>query len=350
MKVFAEVVQLLTTNIAATDCKIAINEVLTFENRSLIRLSGGNVMIKSRFALLAMASVATMFAASQAQAGGTITNGNYTVGISDNGQLFDGNAYVGFRRGADGYDPLSPGTPRDSWGVSTNLGGAWGDDTTYGSNGILSTSLTLAGASATNVITTNVGVTLSENFSFAADNILRISHTITNTSGGDLDVSFQREWDTDIDPTFSNESFSVGADGRVTDSSWYGFDFPVGGYGSNTCNAGCDVTGDNGGGIRIGLGTLGAGQSISFIYLYGISQQGQNVNQLIAQAQGVGATYMIAGQGIENGNRPGLGANSAFIAVARDAVPEPASWAMMVAGFGLAGAAMRRRRTQTVFA
>ncbi|WP_372917730.1 PEPxxWA-CTERM sorting domain-containing protein, partial [Sandarakinorhabdus sp.] len=26
-------------------------------------------------------------------------------------------------------------------------------------------------------------------------------------------------------------------------------------------------------------------------------------------------------------------------------VPEPASWAMLIAGFGLTGAAMRRRRT-----
>jgi len=32
------------------------------------------------------------------------------------------------------------------------------------------------------------------------------------------------------------------------------------------------------------------------------------------------------------------------------AVPEPASWAMMVGGFGLAGAAMRRRRTALRFA
>ena len=31
-------------------------------------------------------------------------------------------------------------------------------------------------------------------------------------------------------------------------------------------------------------------------------------------------------------------------------VPEPASWAMMVSGFGLAGAAMRRRKTSVAFA
>jgi hypothetical protein len=33
-----------------------------------------------------------------------------------------------------------------------------------------------------------------------------------------------------------------------------------------------------------------------------------------------------------------------------DAIPEPASWAMMVAGFGIVGAAMRRRKVTTVSA
>ncbi len=33
-----------------------------------------------------------------------------------------------------------------------------------------------------------------------------------------------------------------------------------------------------------------------------------------------------------------------------NAVPEPATWAMMVAGFGLAGAGLRRRRTRIAFA
>ena len=32
------------------------------------------------------------------------------------------------------------------------------------------------------------------------------------------------------------------------------------------------------------------------------------------------------------------------------AVPEPATWAMMIAGFGLTGAALRRRRTQVALA
>ena len=42
-----------------------------------------------------------------------------------------------------------------------------------------------------------------------------------------------------------------------------------------------------------------------------------------------------------------VGIHSAFIA---GAVPEPGSWALMIAGFGLTGAAMRRQRTAVVTA
>ncbi len=38
------------------------------------------------------------------------------------------------------------------------------------------------------------------------------------------------------------------------------------------------------------------------------------------------------------------------VAIQAAAVPGPASWALMIGGFGLAGAAMRRRRTALCFA
>jgi len=40
----------------------------------------------------------------------------------------------------------------------------------------------------------------------------------------------------------------------------------------------------------------------------------------------------------------------AFSASSVDAVPEPATWAMLLAGFGLSGAVLRRRRTAVAFA
>jgi hypothetical protein len=44
------------------------------------------------------------------------------------------------------------------------------------------------------------------------------------------------------------------------------------------------------------------------------------------------------------------GADVALFDASLLGVPEPASWAMLIAGFGLTGAAMRRRRRATVAA
>lgn len=46
--------------------------------------------------------------------------------------------------------------------------------------------------------------------------------------------------------------------------------------------------------------------------------------------------------GVGDGN---FGDNGGSFSVTVSAVPEPATWGMMIAGFGLAGAAMRRKRT-----
>lgn len=51
-----------------------------------------------------------------------------------------------------------------------------------------------------------------------------------------------------------------------------------------------------------------------------------------------------------NGAGDGYYAFSEFQAFGRSAVPEPAGWTMMIAGFGVVGAAMRRRRAKVSFA
>jgi hypothetical protein len=291
-------------------------------------------------AALALAGSATI-----ASAAGVITNGSFTVGIGDNGELFDYASYIGFQRISDGYDPLSPGTPRDSWGVTTNLGSAWADQAYFGTSNLGGTTFTgLGGAAATATTVTGVGVELFQSYTFAAPNIVRIDHVITNTSTSALSLLFQRDWDTDPQPTFYNNSFGpVGASSLVVDSSYYGFEDPdpAAAY-SSSCFTGCNVASDLGGGIKIGLPTLGAGQSTSFTYWYGISQDRQDVNGLIAQAFGVGVKYLIAQQTNENGDYPALGQNSSFIAVSD--VPEPASWSLMIVGFGAIGYGLRQRR------
>ena len=56
--------------------------------------------------------------------------------------------------------------------------------------------------------------------------------------------------------------------------------------------------------------------------------------------------------GIQTANAPNFpgGGVGFFVVSTEGAVPEPASWAMLVAGFTLAGAAMRRRRMAVSFA
>lgn len=54
--------------------------------------------------------------------------------------------------------------------------------------------------------------------------------------------------------------------------------------------------------------------------------------------------------GQEFGSVAGIAATIDFTAKAPGGVPEPASWALMLGGFGLLGTAMRRRRATEVFA
>ena len=54
--------------------------------------------------------------------------------------------------------------------------------------------------------------------------------------------------------------------------------------------------------------------------------------------------------GQQFGSLSGISASIDFTPTAANAVPEPASWALLIAGFGGIGAAMRRRRTSVAFA
>jgi len=73
----------------------------------------------------------------------------------------------------------------------------------------------------------------------------------------------------------------------------------------------------------------------------------QSFINAVAPASGSVIVRFFGSSGALDQGAPGLD-NMAL--VARNAVPEPASWALMIGGFGLAGAAMRRRAARVVFA
>jgi len=302
-------------------------------------------------AIGAVAIVGTLFAVSGARAQGTITDPStsFSVGIGPNGELFDSGTYVGFLRLSDGYDPLAPGDPRDSWGVETSGGSAYADYQDYGTSNLTGTTQTIGASSATSVTTTSVGVTVSQSYSFVQPNVLEVTDTITNVTSAPLNnVVFQRDVDWDVTPTeFNENSFGNPIAGNVHDSSYYGFEYPdpSSPYGSS-CAAGCNVTGDLGGGINVRLLNLAPGGSDTVTFFYGISSDGEDVNGLISDIEADGANYWIATQSSENGAYPLLGANSAIIGVeATAAIPESSTWAMMLVGFaGLGLFGYRRAR------
>jgi len=298
--------------------------------------------------VLALAAVAAVaLAAGQASAQATISNGAGTVvvGIGTNGELFNGGPYVGMQRTADGYDPIAPGTPRDSWGISSASGSAWADENFFGSNNINSTTIVAGANSASYDTVTSVGFDVLQNYSFVGGgNILRIDTTVTNISDITLSALFQRDVDWDIDPSAFAEVISGphGSDAGVVDSTYYGFEDPdpANGYGFS-CFGGCTAgPSDLGGGIKINLGSLLSGATRSFTYFYGINFAGDSEATLITQGHAAGANYIISG-------RSQGGENSAFIGVSTGAVPEPATWAMMILGFFGLGAMVRRRRAVT---
>lgn len=101
-----------------------------------------------------------------------------------------------------------------------------------------------------------------------------------------------------------------------------------------------------GGGIMVDLGMIDPGQSRRFQYYYGVSMPGQGADSLALQAWMTGVKYYILTQSADQGAYPGTGTPSlfsTFIGVSLS-VPEPATWAMMITGFGLVGVAMRRHR------
>jgi hypothetical protein len=81
---------------------------------------------------------------------------------------------------------------------------------------------------------------------------------------------------------------------------------------------------------------------------------GPDINIFTGQALGGDAyadgRFFATGQNDATCNRGICDANFRFTASTPAAVPEPASWALMIGGFGLAGAAMRRRPATVRFA
>jgi hypothetical protein len=260
--------------------------------------------------------------------------------------LYDYDSYIGFLRIAGGLDPLAPGNPRDTWGVSANDLSAWADQAYWGGSGVFSTS-SFGSNTASFDTTTYSGLDLEvmQTYAFATPNILRISTTVKNVGSSTASsVLFQRDVDWDF-PPYSDTSFGPPIFGNVVDSSYNGFELPDPMVPFLcSCAGGCSETGDWGGGIKLGLGDLAPGESTSFAYLYGVNYIGQTPAGLISEAQALGAYYYIATYSSDGDLNSAT--NSALIGVAATAIPEPGTGAILLIGAGMIAAGFRRRRAR----
>lgn len=70
----------------------------------------------------------------------------------------------------------------------------------------------------------------------------------------------------------------------------------------------------------------------------------------IAALQGLGFTQLTGNYSLLNANGGAIATGSATVVFAAAGVPEPATWAMMIMGFGFIGASLRRRSVKVAYA
>lgn len=270
-------------------------------------------------------------------AAGQLSSSSATVGVDDSGVLYDGQ--IGFQRNSDLYDPILPGTPRDSWSLfASGNGTAYADPQYYGTSNIDSSSY--AGG---NVSTSLYGgkVSLTQQFSFVAENVLHISGTVKNLSGGTQSFNFRRNVDFDIAPTTMAEFIDVpNAFGNVLETSYNGFESPVAPF--LYTSTGISGPSDLGAGITLDLGTLANGASTTFDFYYAINKTGQSVADFKSQLAGLGIDYAIVGYSANRTDAVNSAALGVHIGTPMSSVPGPAS--VVAFGVGLAGRLRRRNR------
>ena len=321
--------------------------------------------------LLAAAAAILIPAAANAQA--IINNGVVRLGINETGELnFDDGAphpgaltnIVGLRSVATGHEATADGCTCEGWGAAVSGVDTVFRNTAVGSSAVGSSSMVTdyagpgtEGTFANSTVTSASGALLvKHNYHASATPFLyQVDVTITNTTAGDFTNAtlYRRTMDWDIEPTPFNEYSTIqGAAGaaNVIEADNNGF------CNSNPLSGTCGGTPanftdlgptDHGASFTFSFDALKAGMSQTFTIFYGVAPTERFALNALAA---VGAEVYSFGQA----NLGGVPGDETFIfgfkgvgGTVVGGIPEPATWAMMIMGFGFAGAAIRRRRVQT---
>jgi len=279
-------------------------------------------------------------------------SGTYSVGVNSSyGNVYDPTVGIGIVRNADGYDPIAPGTPRESWGLSAGTTAGYADPQDFGTSNI--TAGSLAGGTITNTLNAGSGdlLSLTQTYSFVASNVVRILETITNVSGVAQVVGFARNVDFDVAPTqFFEFTKSISAVTPVTGASYYGFESPspLDPYAFPATPGTVYGPSDLGAGFQLSLGSLAAGASTSFYVYYGLSLFDQTPDGLTSQVQALAPGLWGQATSYSSDGDFFTASNSVTLAIGpiTAVVPEPSTMAIGgLSVLALAGFGLRRRRT-----
>jgi hypothetical protein len=175
-----------------------------------------------------------------------------------------------------------------------------------------------------------LGASIKYTLTGVSGNKWSFAYTLDNTSGGDVTASrvsvFGFNVDHDLSSVAATGLFSKYGDGQVPMLGKYDVCFRASSNGSECAG---------GGGSGVTIADLPASGS----FVLGFEDRPKTVawTDAFVRYQAITA----AAFGVKNAS--GAGQPTMTIADPR-AVPEPASWAMMITGFGLVGGVLRRRR------
>jgi hypothetical protein len=165
------------------------------------------------------------------------------------------------------------------------------------------------------------------NWTFTIDNL-------ANTSSGSVMTSRLSSFGFDVAPNVSSASGSGMFDLTTRNSNISN------GISVEVCfrNAGGNCAGGGNGGLTIGQSIPnGTFQTNTFTLIFSQAQSAINLDRFVVRYQSINTIG-----GVSDGSGVGVVGENLF-----DPVPEPANWAMLIAGFGLIGAVARRRREIT---
>lgn len=323
--------------------------------------------------LLLLAAAAAILIPAAANAQAVITNGTIGLGVDRAGQLnirsairsdgrgggTGGTLNYGLRDIATNREATAQGCLCEGWGAAVAGSGR----TVFANNSAGSSfTATSFASTATTADTETKGGGLTVTHAFhpsATPRLYQVDVTITNTSGMDYAGAtlYRRTMDWDIEPTafseFSTIQGGVGAANVLKTTN--------NGFCSSNALVACNQLSAGGTGDFIDLGPRDHGANFDFSFAAlkaGASQKltifyGAAPTEKIALAAlgAVGAEVYSFGQ--SSGDMTG-GKATTFIFGFKGVggtviapIPEPTTWAMMIVGFGFAGAAIRRRRVQT---